>query len=105
MQGSDHRRTAVRCAALVSLLGGAAHADPDDKSRRRLVHLTIAAGLGATRLATETVLKPMLAPAQCRWCDAPGFDTSVRNAVVWHDTATADLLSNIDVYALAPAVG
>ena len=105
MQSSDHRRTALRCAALVLLAGGAAHADPDDKARRRLLHLTIAAGLGAVWLASDTVLKSTLAPSSCRWCDAPGVDVSVRNAVVWHDTARADLLSSIDVYALSPAVG
>ena len=87
------------------LLAGPVHADSQERSRRRLLHLTIAASLGVVWLASDTVLKSTFAPSQCRWCEAPSFDVSVRNAVVWHDTATADLLSNINVYALAPAVG
>jgi membrane-associated phospholipid phosphatase len=90
---------------MVMLLAMPAAADPHDRARRRLLHATISAGLGAAWLASDTVLKSTFAPSSCRWCEAPGFDESVRNAVVWHDTGRADLLSNVDVYVLSPAVG
>jgi membrane-associated phospholipid phosphatase len=106
MQSRDHRRTALRCAVIVMLLSVSAHADDSrERSRRRLLHLTISASLGVAWLASDTVLKSSLVASQCRWCAPPSFDASVRNAVVWHDTATADILSSIDVYAVAPAVG
>jgi membrane-associated phospholipid phosphatase len=106
MQSSDHRRTALTSAAMVVLLSAGAHADPHhERARRRILHASIAAGLGIAWLASDTVLKPTLAPSQCRWCEAPGFDESVRNAIVWNNPSRADLYSNVDVYLLSPAVG
>jgi membrane-associated phospholipid phosphatase len=40
-----------------------------------------------------------LAPATCRWCEPPGFDTSVRNQLRWQHTGVADTAS----YVLAVA--
>lgn len=71
----------------------------------RVIHLGVSAGLGVAYLLSETVLKPTFAPAECRWCAPPAFDTSVRNALVWHDTSRANLFSTLDAYVLAPVVG
>jgi len=71
----------------------------------RVVHLGITAGLGLAYLASETVLKPTFAATTCRWCDPPGFEVSVRDALVWHDTKRASFLSTMDAYVLAPIVG
>ena len=72
---------------------------------KRLLHMGITAAVGLSWLLSETVLKPTFAAAECRWCEAPGFDISVRNALVWGNTGRADLLSNINVYAVSPIVG
>jgi membrane-associated phospholipid phosphatase len=71
----------------------------------RVVHLSVAAGLGVMFLVSETVLKPTLAASECRWCSPPAFDTSVRNALVWRDTSLANTLSTVDAYVVAPIVG
>ena len=71
----------------------------------RVVHLSVTAGLGLAYLASETFLKPTFAASTCRWCNPPGFDVSVRNALVWHDTKRSSFLSTIDAYVLAPIVG
>src|SRR3954465_14032092 len=72
---------------------------------RRLLHLSIAATLGLADGASETVLKTTFAPTQCRWCNPPGFDRAVRNALVWRNPQRAALLSSIDVFIVAPIVG
>ncbi|MDP3278518.1 MAG: phosphatase PAP2 family protein [Deltaproteobacteria bacterium] len=69
---------------------------------------------GATYVVlTETALKPLLAPAMCRWCDrdAAGvsainpLDRGVREALRWSDPIPADTVSNITGYALTPLGG
>ena len=72
---------------------------------RRLVHLGITTAIGLSYALSETVFKSSLAASSCRWCEPPGFDCSVRNAVVWDDPGRANLLSNLDGYVLAPVVG
>jgi hypothetical protein len=74
------------------------------RGRLRLRHMATAAAMGASYL-TIKLLNSNLAPEACRWCDPPGFDRSTRNALVWDDTGRANMLSNINVYVLAPAVG
>jgi membrane-associated phospholipid phosphatase len=73
--------------------------------------LSIAIG-GIALWTTLELLKPVLA-VPCRWCDrdAAGndtlndFDKSVRNALKWDDTKTADTLSTVVSFGLAPAAG
>ena len=75
------------------------------------VDLSIAIG-GIALWTTLELLKPKLA-TPCRWCDrdASGkstlnaFDSSVRNALRWSDTKTADTLSTVFSFGLAPAAG
>lgn len=71
----------------------------------RVVHLSISAGLGAFYAASETFLKPSLAPDTCRWCTPPGIDTSVRDALLWQDTDRARLFSHLTGYVAVPVLG
>jgi membrane-associated phospholipid phosphatase len=101
------RRTSARfgvalLAVLLSSTG--ARAEPwyaGKRGHHRLLHLSITIGAGAV-YGTSELLKPQLAPSQCRWCDPPSFDVSVRDALKWHDTSLAAGLSNIDGFAVAP---
>jgi membrane-associated phospholipid phosphatase len=49
-------------------------------------------------------LKGHLAPESCRWCNPPGFDSSVRDALVWQNTGRADVISYVVPLVLEPAV-
>jgi membrane-associated phospholipid phosphatase len=68
---------------------------------------------GGALWGTWEILASKLAPSPCNWCDrAPdgtdtlnGFDASVRKALVWHDTKTADTLSSVFSFGLAPLTG
>ncbi len=114
MQRRDHRLTWL-ALVLLFLWGAAtpAAADPPATTswyegragRKRLLHLGITLGFGLTYGAITTVGRSALSPTQCRWCDPPGFDRSVRNALVWSNTSQANLLSGIDAYVLAPILG
>ena len=42
--------------------------------------------------------------ATCRWCDPPGFDSSVRDALRWHDTDTANIVSYVVPLAVEVSV-
>ncbi|HVW29944.1 MAG TPA: phosphatase PAP2 family protein [Polyangiaceae bacterium] len=73
--------------------------------------LSVAVG-GVALWTTLELLKPELS-GPCRWCDrdAAGndtlndFDRSVRNALRWSDRKTADTLSTVFSFGLAPAAG
>jgi len=105
------RRTII--VLLLCFLASPAGADPETSEpwyaghfgRNRLLHVTITAAFGLGYLASETVFKSRLVAESCRWCEPPAFDRAVRNAVVWDHPGRADLLSNINVYALSPIVG
>ena len=71
----------------------------------RVVQLSVTGGMGVAYLLSETLLKSSLAASTCRWCNPPGIDKSVRNALVWHDTGTANFLGTMDAYVLSPIVG
>jgi membrane-associated phospholipid phosphatase len=47
-------------------------------------------------------LKSHLGPDTCRWCDPPGFDSSVRDALRWNDTGRADVISYVLPLAIEP---
>jgi membrane-associated phospholipid phosphatase len=105
------RLIALAAAALPLCLAGApaaAQEGPQSNALRwsPVLDLTMAAGGADVWLATET-LKPYLAPSRCRWCDVGPLDASVRDALVWRDTASADTLSNVTGFFLMPlaAVG
>jgi membrane-associated phospholipid phosphatase len=95
-------------AVLALALPGTAAAEPWYQGRygkNRVLHLSITVGLGAAFAASESFLKPSLAPDSCRWCTPPGLDASIRNAVVWDDTARARLFSNLTGYVAVPVMG
>jgi len=101
----------LRAAAIVVVLlaGGFAHADEHwyqgKYGRNRVTHLIVTGGLGVGWLSLHTVLADPLSPDTCRWCEPPGFDRSVRNALVWDDKARAGFLSNMSAYVAGPVVG
>jgi len=65
---------------------------------------TITGAAIAVWIGTETVLKSELAPSTCRWCDPPGFDSSVRDALRWQDTGKPDVISYVLPLAVEPLV-
>jgi len=52
-------------------------------------------------IGTEA-LKSHLAPDTCRWCDPPGFDSSVRDALRWQNTERANVISYVLPLAVEP---
>lgn len=59
---------------------------------------------------TSELLKPQLAPASCRWCDATadgtdalnGFDRLGYDHLKWDNTGTAGRLSDLGAYVVVP---
>jgi membrane-associated phospholipid phosphatase len=92
-------------AAAIVLAPGNAHA----QSVRTLRYDTgldvgVTAGAGALWIGSE-LLKAQLAPSTCRWCDPPGIDEGVRDALKWSTgsgTSTADTISNVLGFGLVP---
>ena len=92
----------------LALAAAPARATPWYRGRageHRVVNLAIFVGGGLAYVASETVLKPDLAPMTCRWCTVDSFDASARDLLRWHDTGTASLLSNLDGFVVAPVAG
>lgn len=73
--------------------------------RRRIAHLGVLALTGIGYVASETVLKPVWAAKACEWCNPPGIDTSVRDALKWNDIKLAARIADLDGYVLAPLFG
>ena len=104
---------ATRAVAVVALAAASARAEPPAPvpatppasapvEQRRTIHLVALASATALYASSELLFKDALAADACRWCNPPGFDESVRNSLVWHDTATAARLSNFTGYAGVP---
>jgi len=64
---------------------------------------TITGAAIAFWIGTEA-FKSHLAPETCRWCNPPGFDSSVRDALKWHDTETANVVSYVVPLGVEPLV-
>jgi membrane-associated phospholipid phosphatase len=62
---------------------------------------TITGAAIAFWIGTE-VFKSHLAPSTCRWCDPPGFDSSVRDALRWDDTEKANVISYVIPLGVEP---
>lgn len=73
-----------------------------ERGRKRVLHLTLSAGLGAGFVLSESIAKPALAADDCRWCDPPAIDVAVRDALVWDDYDDARSFSNLTGYIAAP---
>jgi len=101
----------VKTAALASLLlvlsapargePGAPPAPVPDLPYNLTVDATITGAGIAYWIGTEA-FKSHLAPSTCRWCNPPGFDSSVRDALKWSDTGTANLVSYIVPLGVEP---
>ncbi len=59
-------------------------------------------GVGGAAWITMELAKPYLAPSTCRWCNPPGFDTSVKSGLRWSNIKAADTLSNVSGFVLVP---
>jgi membrane-associated phospholipid phosphatase len=96
-----------RGAALVlCLAAGAAGADGPKVLRYDLSLDLTATGLaGGLALLSSSVLQSELAPRACRVCTPNSLDASVRNALVWKDTAKASRWSNVLVGVLPIGLG
>ena len=70
---------------------------------RPVFEWSAAAAAGALWLTTGALVKPRIAPTECRWCDANWFDDQVRS-LRWSDPHPADLASDVISYAVAPVV-
>jgi membrane-associated phospholipid phosphatase len=93
----------VTIAALLAISSTTVHADPvvEKKRTTRLLALLGGSLLYAT---SELAVKDQLSPDHCRWCEPPNVDATVRDKLVWEDTALARNLSNVSGYAAAPVV-
>src|SRR5262249_15028910 len=61
-------------------------------------------GAGIAYWIGTEAFKSHLAPSTCHWCDPPGFDSSVRDALKWNDTGTANVVSYILPLGVEPLV-
>jgi membrane-associated phospholipid phosphatase len=52
-------------------------------------------GVAMTWWLGSELARGELAPDACRWCDPPGFDTSVRNQLRWQNAGVADTASYV----------
>jgi membrane-associated phospholipid phosphatase len=116
LKGGHTRRLAGLGVSLALSLGaGAARADgPTSGGGVRYdtpVDVAVTLGAGALWIGSES-LEKYLAPASCRWCDRTadgkdaldGLDASVRSALLWNDTGSADTASNLTGFVGTPAV-
>src|SRR5512133_3800115 len=96
---------AARAAALALLAAApvaAPLADAPEPLRYDLaVDVPLTAAAAAIWAGTE-LAKGHLAPATCRWCGGNALDDSVRDALVWQDTAKAKRASDLLAFALIP---
>lgn len=83
-------------------LGGRARADTPHEWHRRELHGGLALAGGVAYVLLEGVFKKDIAPATCRWCDPPGLDVDVRDALKWSNTARANSISNVTAFVLPP---
>ena len=64
---------------------------------------TITGAAIAFWIGTEA-FKSHLAPETCHWCNPPGFDSSVRDALRWNDTGAANTISYVVPLGVEPLV-
>jgi len=88
--------------AISLLVAGLARAEPAPLRADVPVDASVTGAAAALWLSSELLFKHQLAPAHCRWCVPNGFDSAVRDGLVWQNPHTADVLSNVDAFALMP---
>jgi membrane-associated phospholipid phosphatase len=94
--------TALTCAPAAAQMPAKVHPLRWDPS----LDLTVTVGGAAVWVVSE-VLKEGLAPSRCRWCNVDSVDAGARDTLVWRYPASADAISNVTGFVLAPvaAVG
>jgi membrane-associated phospholipid phosphatase len=96
----------VSAAVLTTAVPARADDKPARPTARHLeLHAAVDLGLAGVYFASETFLKPSLAPETCRWCEPPPFDAAVRDAVVWAHPNRANLVSNFTGFVVPGAIG
>lgn len=95
------RRPALRCAVAAALLlaAGAAPAEVDPLRLDPRVDLPVTAGAAFLALALDS---KYTAPSHCRWCEPGRFDAWARRELVWRDTSSARLASDIVASGVLP---
>ncbi len=61
-------------------------------------------GVGFVGWVATSSAESTFAPASCRWCNPPGIDVFVRNALRWSDTSAANASSNVTFVQLGIGV-
>lgn len=107
---SRRRVNAAACAGLLTVALASAPVAAQDalvtprgppaKSRGPEVRYTVWLDLTVTGVAMtwwlgSELARGELAPTTCRWCDPPGFDTSLRDQLRWQNTGAADTASYV----------
>jgi len=116
-QRSSRRAPTRKAVALAAALWAAglaigplpAHAEPAELTYDLRIDLPLTLVAASWVIGSEAA-KSHLAHAQCRWCDRSpdgrdtlnSVDATVRNALCWQQTTTANVLSNVVGYVVAP---
>jgi membrane-associated phospholipid phosphatase len=93
-----------RSLALLLLLLTSSTAAAEELHVNRTVSVSFSLAGGAAWALSEGLFKDELAPDACHWCDDNAVDRSVRDALLWDDPETAQALSNVSGFMVAPAV-
>lgn len=78
--------------------------EPPALGSRRVWRLVVLGAGALTWVGSEALFKDRLSPAACRWCAPTGVDESVRDALVWDNSARAATLSDFAAYVAAPGL-
>ena len=88
-------------AIVVALaIASPARAEPSDTTRA--IHLGSMVAFGGLYLAIEFPAKLHFASKECTWCDPPGFDRSIRDALRWERRLVASKASDVLAFAASP---
>ena len=75
---------------------------PEPELRYSLATDATITGAAIALWVGSEALKSHLAPSTCRWCDPPGFDSSVRDGLKWNDTESANVISYVIPLGVEP---
>ncbi len=98
---------ALRSIAFAGLLAfgpPSARADAPAGLDVRVPATAAVAGAALAAWAGLALAQPELAPTTCRWCQPPGPDRAIREALRWHDPGAAGRASDILVVGLPGAL-
>lgn len=95
-------RALVAAPVLLVLTAAPRAARADDRPHPALrydldLDVGVTSAAAVALIITEIPAKKALAPKTCGWCEPPGIDTGVRDALRWSTPKTADAISNVTV--------